>query len=146
MAQQQYGNCIRVNSSPLFKKIILQIVIQHNISITFVDPDMEAQRTKLKQETNYEHARRNRYGHGRGVAGDDGVVKPRERRKQGKTRTKPNPCRTRHGTPAENQNSLQDLPQLDVVQFTRGSEVLLSDHAHDQLERQRLKPDNHVRW
>ncbi|KTD04008.1 TraI protein [Legionella geestiana] len=145
MAQQRYGNCIRVNGSPLFKKIILQIVIQHNLPITFVDPDIETQRTKLKQEANYEHARRNRYGHGRGVVGNDGVAKPGERGKQGKTGTKPNPHRTQSGTPAENQNSLRDLSQLDVVQFSRGSEVLLSDHAHDKLERQRLKPDYHVR-
>ena len=37
MARQQYGNCIRVNGSPLFKKIILQIVVQNNMPITFVD-------------------------------------------------------------------------------------------------------------
>lgn len=145
MARRQYGNCIRVNGSPLFKKIILQIVIQNNLPITFADPDMEAQRTKLKQESNNEPTRRNRYGHGRRTAENDEAARTRSRKTRGKTRKKPNPHGTGRGTPAENQNSLRDLSQLDVVQFTRGSEVLLSDHAHDQLERQRLKPDNHVR-
>ncbi|WP_131777678.1 LPD7 domain-containing protein [Legionella fairfieldensis] len=145
MAQRQYGNCIRVNGSPLFKKIILQIVIQNNLPITFTDPDMEAQRTKLKQETNNEHAKRNRYGNGRRTFGNDEATRTGGRRKWGKTRTKPNPYHTSCGAPAENQNGLRDLSQLDVVQLTRGSKVLLSDHAHDQLERQKLKPDNHVR-
>ena len=47
MAKQQYGNCIRVNGTPLFKKVILQIVFQNNMQITFADPDMEDQRKKL---------------------------------------------------------------------------------------------------
>ncbi|RUR13481.1 MULTISPECIES: TraI/MobA(P) family conjugative relaxase [Legionella] len=146
MAQRQYGNCIRVNGSPLFKKIILQIVIQHNLPITFADPDVEAQRIKLKQGTDNEHPRRNRYGHGRRIAANDETVGARGRKKRGKTRTKPNSHRARRSSPAENQNGMRDLSQLDVVQFAERGEVLLQDHAHDQLERERLKPDNHVRW
>lgn len=145
MAQRQYGNCIRVNGSPLFKKIILQIVIQHNIPITFADPDIEAQRTKLKQETNNEHAKRNRYGNGRRTSGNDEATRTGGRRQWGKTRTKPNPYRTSCGTPAENQNGLRDLPQLDVVQLAARGEVLLQDNAPDKLERKRVKSDNHVR-
>lgn len=145
IAQRQYGNCIRVNGSPLFRKIILQIVIKHNIAITFADPDIEAQRIKLKQETKNEYTRRNRYGNGRRTSENDEATGTGNRRKWGKTRTKPNPYRAKRGTPAKNQNSLRNLSQLDVVQFTRGSEVLLSNHAHDQLERKGLKPDNHVR-
>ncbi len=35
--------------------------------------------------------------------------------------------------------------QLDMVQFTGRSKVLLQDNTHDQLERQRPQSDNHVR-
>lgn len=51
----------------------------------------------------------------------------------------------RQGPPTEGQNSLRDLSQLDMVQFTGRSKMLLQDNAHDQLERQRLQSDNHVR-
>lgn len=44
MASQRYGDCICVNGSPLFKKIILQIVIQYQMPITFADLDLENQR------------------------------------------------------------------------------------------------------
>ena len=57
-----------------------------------------------------------------------------------------NPHCTGRGTPAENQNSLRDLSQLDVVQLAARGEVLLQDNAPDKLERKRVKPDNHVRW
>ncbi|MFO3210860.1 TraI/MobA(P) family conjugative relaxase [Legionella pneumophila serogroup 2] len=144
MAQQQYGNCIHVNGSPLFKKIILQIVIQHNLPITFADPDMEAQQTKLKQETYNEPSRRSRHGHGRRTAENDEAARTRVRRTSGKTRTKPNPHRTGRSSPAENQNSLRNLPQLDVVQLTSRGEVLLQSNASDKLERKRIKFDNHV--
>ena len=66
MAKQQYGNCIQVNGSPLFKKIILQIVVQNNVSIIFADPDMENQRQKmnLEQEKQHEQSRRFRFNDG----------------------------------------------------------------------------------
>ncbi|HAU0949077.1 TPA: TraI/MobA(P) family conjugative relaxase [Legionella pneumophila] len=146
LAQQHYGNCIRVNGSALFKKIILHIVIQNNISITFADSDMEAQRVKLKQEYKNEPTKRQRYGTGTRAVRHDEAVAATAGRIRGASTAKPNAERTRRGSPTENQNSLRDVSQLDVVQFTRGSEVLLPDHAHDKLERQGLKSDNHVRW
>lgn len=146
MARQQYGDCIRIHGTALFKKIILQLVIKNDIPITFADPDMEDQRIKLKQENNDEATRRHRYGNGAGASGRNEAVRAAGRRSRTTSATKPNPCRIRNRSPAENQNSLRDVSQLDVVQFTRGSEVLLPDHAHAQLERQGLKPDNHVRW
>ncbi|HAT3986297.1 TPA: relaxase/mobilization nuclease domain-containing protein [Legionella pneumophila] len=144
MARRQYGNCLRVNGSPLFKKIILQIVIQNNLPITFADPDIEAQRIKLKQETNNEHPRRNQSSHGRRTASNDETVGARGRRKRGKTRSKPNPHRARRSAPAENQNGMRDLSQLDVVQFAERGEVLLQDNASDKLERKRGKSHNHL--
>ncbi|HHT7352499.1 TPA: TraI/MobA(P) family conjugative relaxase [Legionella pneumophila] len=147
MAQQRYGNCIQVNGSPLFKKIILQITIQHNIPITFADSEMEAQRQKmvLEQERRYEQSRRYRF--------NDGGRTPRSNEAAGAvigkrgtlSSTKPNADSIRQGPPAKSQNSLRDLSQLDMVQLARRSKVLLPDNAHDQLERQGLQPDNHVR-
>lgn len=147
MAQQRYGNCIQVNGSPLFKKIILLITVQDDIPITFADSVMEALRQKIisEQEKPYEQSRRYGFNDGgrtsRGneaagtIFGERGIL----------SRTKPNTDSIRKGPPAKNQNSLRDLSQLDVVQLTGRSKMLLQDNAHDQLERQRLQSDNHVR-
>lgn len=145
MAQQRYGNCLRVNGSPLFKKIILQIVIQHHIPVTFADFDMETQRQKLilEQEKHHEQSRSNRNNYRRRAPGSHEVVGATARDRRG--RTKPNTFSVKRSSPAESQNSLRNLSQLDVVQFTAGSKVLLQDHAHDKLERQGFQPDNHVR-
>ncbi|HHS2910623.1 TraI/MobA(P) family conjugative relaxase [Legionella pneumophila serogroup 1] len=151
MAKQQYGNCIQVKGSPLFKKIILQITVQNKISITFADPDMEAQRKKMisEQEKHHEQSRRYGFNDGRRTARSDeitGTTLGKKRKQRGiLSRTKPNAFSIRQGPPAEGQNSLRDLPQLDMVQFTGRSKMLLQDNAHDQLERQRLQLDNHVR-
>ena len=151
MAKQQYGNCIQVNGSPLFKKVILQITVQNTIPITFADPDMAAQRQKMSLEQEKYHEQSIRYGFndGRRTSRSDEVAgtTPRERSKQQGilSGTKPNAFSFRQGPPTEGQNSMRDLSQLDMVQFTGRSKMLLQDHAHDQLERQRLQPDNHVR-
>ena len=151
MAKQQYGNCIQVNGSPLFKKIILQITVQNNISITFADPDMEAQRQKmsLEQEKHHEQPRRYGFNDGRRAARSDEVagtaLGKRKSLRDILPRTKPNAESVRQGPPAQGQNGLRDLSQLDMVQLTGRSKVLLQDNAHDQLEWQGLQSDNHVR-
>ncbi|WP_019234649.1 TraI/MobA(P) family conjugative relaxase [Legionella anisa] len=65
MARQRYGDCICVNGSPLFKKIILQIVIQYQMPITFADLDLENQRQKpnFEQEKSHEQSRSNGQSH-----------------------------------------------------------------------------------
>lgn len=145
MAQQRYGDCIHVNGSPLFKKVILQIVIQHYLSITFADLDMENQRQKMisTQGKPHEQFRSNRNNHRKRTPGSYETARSSSR--NGRNGTKPNAFSIKRSTPAESQNSLRNLSQLDVVQLTRRSEMLLPDHAHDQLERQRLQPNNHVR-
>ncbi|CZP18830.1 TraI/MobA(P) family conjugative relaxase [Legionella pneumophila] len=146
MAQQRYGNCIQVNGSPLFKKIIIQLTIQNKIPITFADPEMESQRQKITSQLEKQNEQSRRYG------SDDGRRTARSNEvagtalgKRNFSRTKPNAISTRQGTPAKDQNSLRNLSQLDMVQLTRRSEMLLQDNAYDQLERQRFQPDNHVR-
>jgi hypothetical protein len=144
MAKQSYGDCIRVNGSPLFKKIILHMVVQNNITITFADPDMETQRQKLilEQEKNNEQSRRYGFNDGRRTSESHQVTGTTARRG---IRAKPNAFGVRQSPPAKGKNGLRDVSQLDVVQLTGRSEVLLQDHAHDKLERQRRQPDNDVR-
>ncbi|HAU1368073.1 TPA: relaxase/mobilization nuclease domain-containing protein [Legionella pneumophila] len=146
MARQRYGDCICVNGSPLFKKIILQIVIKYQMPITFADLDLENQRQKLnfEQEKSYEQSKSSRQNHRRRTPG--GHETSREAKQYGRIRTKPNSCSSKRSPPAENQNSLRKLSQLDVVQLTTRSKVLLQNHAPDKLERQRIQSDNHVRW
>ncbi|MFC3909008.1 TraI/MobA(P) family conjugative relaxase [Legionella dresdenensis] len=146
MARQRYGDCICVNGSPLFKKIILQIVIHYQMPITFADLDMENQRQKLniEQEKSHEQSRPDRQNHRERTSGGyEAIGTATEiRRNRG---TKPNAFSIRQSSPAKDHNSLGNLSQCDLVQLTRGGQVLLQDNAHDQLERKGFKPDNDVR-
>lgn len=144
MAKQQYGNCVRINGTPLFKKIILQLVTQNNISIKFADANMEAQHQKLKQETNDEYSKRNRPNHGRGVIGSDETFRTNRGKQNRKSSSKSNPFYATHDAPSKNQNSLRILSQFNMVQFPRGSQMLLSTNAHAKLEQQRIKSNHHV--
>ncbi|KTD62159.1 TraI/MobA(P) family conjugative relaxase [Legionella spiritensis] len=146
MALQRYGNCIKVSGSPLFKKIIIQLTVQSKIPITFADSEMESQRQKITSQQKEQNEQSRRYG------SDDGRRTARSNEVAGTAHGKGNPCRPksnaisfRQGPPAEGQNSLRSLSQLDMVQFTGRSKVLLPTDAHDQLERQRFQLDNHVR-
>ncbi|HAT3978654.1 TPA: relaxase/mobilization nuclease domain-containing protein [Legionella pneumophila] len=146
MAQQRYGSRIQVNGSPLFKKIIIQLTVQNNIPITFADSEMESQRQKLTSQLEKQDEQSRRYGFndGRRTARSNEVAGTAHGERS-LSRTKPNAISTRQGPPAEGQNGLRDLSQLDMVQFSGRGKVLLSADAHAQLERQRFEPDNHVR-
>ncbi|HAT4697474.1 TraI/MobA(P) family conjugative relaxase [Legionella pneumophila serogroup 1] len=143
MARQRYGGCICVNGSPLFKKIILQIVIQYQMPITFTDLDLENQRQKLnfEQEKSHEQSRSNWQYYRRGTARSHEAIGTTT----GIWPTKPDSFSLGQGSPAKDHNGLRNLSQCDLVQFTRRSQVLLQDDAHDHLERQGFKLDNHVR-
>ncbi|OJX91010.1 MAG: conjugal transfer protein TraI [Legionella sp. 40-6] len=145
MARQRYGDCICVNGSPLFKKIILQIVIKFQMPITFADLDLENQRQILnfEQEKSHEPSRSNRQYPRRGTAGSHEAVGTTT--KNGRGSKKPNSFSIRDGSPAKDYNSLRNLSKCALVQLTGGGQVLLQDNAHDQLEQQRCQPDNHVR-
>ncbi|WP_205882936.1 TraI/MobA(P) family conjugative relaxase, partial [Legionella anisa] len=147
MARQRYGDCICMNGSPQFKKIILQIVIQYQMPITFADLDLENQRPKLnlEQEKSHEQSRSNRQNHRRRAPGSHETVGTANDNRKIRD-TKSNSFSIRQGSPAKDHNSLRNLSKCDLVQLTGGGQVLLQDNAHDQLERQRLQPDNHVRW
>jgi len=151
MAQQRYGNCIQVNGSPLFKKIVIQLTVQNNIPITFADFDLESQRQKITSQQEKQHGQSKRYefNDGRRTSRSNEIIGRTNRegnqQKDILSRTKPNAISTRQGPPAEGQNSLRDLPQLAMVQLTGRCKMLLQDNAHDKLERQELQSDNHVR-
>lgn len=146
MARQRYVDCICVCGAPLFKKIILQIVIQYQRPITFADLDLENQRQKLniEQEKSYEQSRSSGQNHRRRAPGSYETIRTanENRKSQG---TKSNSFNIRQGPPAKDHNSLRNLSECDLVQLTGGGQVLLQDNAHDHLERKRLQSDNHVR-
>ncbi|KTC72314.1 TraI protein [Legionella birminghamensis] len=145
MASQRYGDCICVNGSPLFKKIILQIVIQYQMPITFADLDLENQRQKLnfEQEKSHDQSRANRQIHrGRASGGYEAAGAATGKRRGS---TKPNSFSIRQGSPAKDHDSLRNLSKCDLVQLTGGGQMLLPDNAHDHVEREGFKPNHHVR-
>lgn len=112
---------------------------------------MEAQRKKMSLEQGKHHEQSKRYGFndGRRTSRSAEVVGTtlgeRKSHRDIPPTTKSDAFSIRQGPPAKGQNGLRDVSQLDMVQFTGRSKVLLQDNAHDQLERQRLQSDNHVR-
>lgn len=145
MARQRYGDCICVNGAPLFKKIILQIVIHYQMPITFADLDLENQRQKLnfEKEKSYEQSRSNRQSYRGRTSGGHETSGTADGKRRGST--KPNSFSIRQGSPAKDHDSLRNLSKCDLVQLAGGGQMLLQNNAHDQLERQRLQPNNHVR-
>lgn len=146
MARQRYGDCICVNGSPLFKKIILQIVIQYQMPITFANLDFEYQRQKLilEQEKFHDQSRSNRQSHRGRTSGGHEAAGTATGNRRGST--KPHSFSIRQGSPAKDHHSLRNLSKCDLVQLIGGGQVLLPDNAHDHLERKGFKFDNHVRW
>ncbi|WP_408072878.1 TraI/MobA(P) family conjugative relaxase [Legionella pneumophila] len=145
MARQRYGDCICVNGSPLFKKIILQIVIQYQMPITFADLDLENQRQKLnfEKEKSHDQSRANRQSYRGRTSGGHEAAGTANGKRRGST--KPNSFSIRQGSPAKDHHGLRNVSKCDLVQLTGGGQVLLQNNAHDQLEWQRLQPNNHVR-
>ncbi len=154
MAKRQYGNCIAVNGSQQFKRVIARIAVYHDMQVTFDDQVTESFRKEFKNEMEKKNEqRKSKRDSNRGpIIRDHGSTRSSDRRKRGRgnsndsvSRTKPHTDRARREPPTKDQNSLRTVSKLNVVQFARGSEVLLPNHAHDQLERQRTKSNNKVR-
>ena len=155
MAKQLYGNCISVRGSQVFKNAIIRVAVRYKIEITFQDKEMEQTRKNLmkKEETNNEQRREPGTNRRRAASTSHGIARSNPRNRGGDRRVgglnsikyQSDPRRIRQGSPAKIENSLPSLSELNVVQLSRRSEMLLPDNAHDKLGRERLKPDNKVR-
>lgn len=153
MAKKQYGSCINVNGNEVFKKTVVRVAVRNNLDITFSNKKLEKMRQKLTKEKEQlnEHTRRND-GNGQRAGCGDATSERRSRdrggffkRLFGRGTCKPHPNRFRGSKAPENTDSLRNLSKLNVVEFPRRSEVLLSDNAHDKLQRDGSKPDHKMR-
>lgn len=154
LAKEKYGNRIAANGSEQFKRVIARVAVNNNMGVTFDDPLTEKFRTEFitQQEKNNEQSTLRRGRISRTNRSDNEHAGARNRRSghrgrvgHGSPGAKPHTERTRREPPTQNQDSLPGVSELNVVQFTRGSEVLLPNHAHDKLERKRSQPDNKMR-
>lgn len=158
LAKKQFGDCIAVNGSELFKKTILMVAVRYKLDIRFDDSSLEIQRQNLltTEGNKNEQSRRSGIVHGGTVGRSHEVVttthrssryptKPGYNNHTNRTRTKSNIGHFRPCSPSENKNSLRSLSELPMVQFTRRGEVLLQNHAHDKLERKGTQFDNPMR-
>ena len=150
LAQQQFGKNLKINGDDIFKNAILRVAVKYQMDITFTDPKMEAERINLLKKSEIINGQSRTRSTTHGSAQTAGA-NTRSRKYSGGGRKfsgdkyQSDVRRSRQGSPAEGQNSLPSVPQLDVVQLSGRSEVLLPDNAHDKLGRERLKPDNKVR-
>lgn len=155
MAREKYGRCITVNGSDVFKKTVARIAVRNKIDVTFSDKKLEKFRQELtnEQEKLNDHSRqhdareRNRAGcsHEAVRYRTNNGGNTNRRNRVGRGGAQPHPNRFRTGAPTEGQNSVRNVSELNVVQFPGGCEMLLSDNAHDKLEREGTKPNNKVR-
>ena len=153
LARKQYGNRLNISGSVLFKKTVARIAVRNHIDVIFSDNTLEKFRQQLIYEQEYKNGRE---GNSNNDArqrdrGGNATFKRRSAQQQrrqperrGRT-TKPHPSRIRKSKTTQGENSLRKLSQLHVVKFPRRCEVLLSDNAHDKLERERAKPDHKMR-
>ncbi len=150
MARQQYGRCITAKGSDAFKKMVVRVAVRNKLDVTFSEKKLERFKQELTKEQEKLNERKGQHVDRDGKRIGCSNKTPR----CGSTRTgpsfrggdsQPHPNRFRGSTPAEGQDGLPDMSQLNVAQFPRGSKMLLSDNAHNKLELKRTKPDNKVR-
>lgn len=176
LAAQQYGRCIALNGTEVFKEQVARAAAAGRLSITFADTALERRRQELlgsgtiRENTNG-HDRGNGRQPGTRTAGErpgvDGGCDSRGTGRPGFAAAGIHPKRTARGTPAQGaaahcgkpdvggigrkpppqgQNRLRGLSELGVVQLASGGQVLLPRDVPDRLERQGTKPDYGVRW
>lgn len=153
LARQQYGQRLNITGSDLFKKTVARIAARNQIDVIFSDHGLEQFRQQLINEQENQNGQTgNRDNDARARdRGGNATSKRRssqEQRRQPERRgrtTKPHPSRIRNRKAPQGENSLRKLSQRHVVEFPRRCEVLLSDNAHDKLERKGAKPDHKVR-
>ena len=153
MTKKQYGPCITVNSNDLFKKTVVRIAARNNLDITFSNKKPETIRKELiKERENLNEQARQNNGNVQRTGCSNKASKQRngERRELFKRLTqrgtsKPHPNRFRRSEAPENTDSLRCVSQLNAVELSRRSEVLLPDNAHNKLQRDGAKPNNKMR-
>lgn len=157
LAKQQFGDCIAIHGSELFKKTIVMVAVRYQLDIRFDDSSLETQRQNLITIEGYRNEQSRRIGvvHGRAAGKSHEFVTTTYR--AGRYPTNSRYGRPFHANsksnispfgrcpPSENNNSLRSLSELPVVQLTGRSEVLLQNHAHGELERQGAQLDNPMR-
>lgn len=155
-AIKRYGNTIVVNGSDAFKNEIIKIALQSYPAIQFSDPSLEAKRQQelqktiqLQEQKNVVHRRELKprrtigsslAGNGRNSnrRGDSGSNSP--------NLNKPNLERIGRKPPPASQNRLRTMSELSMVQLSERSEMLLQSNVSGNLEHERTKPDNRLRW
>ena len=162
MAKQRFGNSIKVNGSELFQRAIVQTAAYFKINVSFDDPRLEKlhqeliihstgkvksnEQTRQPQFNNRATIGRNNEVSGTRIhAVNFAIGGGRAGNRYFKRINKPDLGLIGRSPPPESKNGLRNLSQLSVVQFTRGSEMLLPVDVHDKLEQQRAKFDNSVR-
>lgn len=138
-AREKFGSRLRITGTDAFREAILQTAAHFHLPITFEDATLEARRKQLISQSNHQenpHARTRRNHQN---AGTRILRKPARSQFQRHPRhpgiLESNPFCIGHLPPTQSQNRLRILSELHVVQLTRGSKMLLPDHAHHQLER-----------
>jgi hypothetical protein len=157
MAQAKYGQKITINGTEDFKKQMALAAATSKLDVIFSDPNLERYRNQLidhiQKEKDHEQRRENRRRAASGSHVDagsrstviragsdrrrDGIDGERGRVGRGRIRPSSFPIETR--PPPQNRNSVRSLSEVDVVQLTDRSEVLLSSDVHNNLEQQRTK-------
>ena len=157
LALERYGERITVNGSAEFKALTVKTAVEYQLPISFAAPGLERRRQQLLNQRESNSGRSetsgNRHGQGRFSRPSAGRTGSRTASSQrviqgGRDATygKPNVGGVGRVPPPPSQHRLRTLSQLGLVRIGQGSEVLLSRDVSHNLEQQRAKSNNKLRW
>ena len=143
----RYGGSVVVNGSPAFQKRIVSSAVRQSLPVTFKAPNLEKMRVSLRQQKekiyDRDTGRTDRRSTGRDGSTRAGATETVAVRSRGTN--KPSAARVGTQPPPASQNRLRMLSQLDMVQLTDRSEVLLQGDVPGHLEQQGTQSNDQMR-
>ncbi|AVX40759.1 TraI/MobA(P) family conjugative relaxase [Yersinia massiliensis] len=157
MAIKRYGENISVNGSDEFKEKIVQAAVKAKLNIKFDDTDLELRRqfvmsqqaTKEQTHDSRTDSRTTNRSSIRTIAtrGTRGAsIRKRESGGRNARDIKPYTRSVGRTPPPEKTHNLRNLSELDMVQHTNRSEVLLPSYVSSNVEQQGTKSNDGMRW
>jgi hypothetical protein len=130
LAVKKYGNELQVEGSTDFKAKMIIAANEMNLPIKFSDPLMEKQRLHLKELDENGRKESREY---------------RERNTEFEKLSKPNLKRVGTEPPPERRNSLHELSECGMVQYSDGTELLLPRDVSSIMEKQETNKNSIMR-
>lgn len=151
MAKYRYGSNLNVNGSKEFKLKIVNIVVEKNININFSDSELEKYKNSLlgakhDKSRNGRSTSENKTTTGVRTTGTRTTGTRTEARKKYVISRTINTGRIDTRTTTHRSDNLRKLSECNMASIERRSQVFLSINAGNNLENNRTRSSDSVRW